>query len=158
MWDDTHHPPHMEDAVAAYERTFCLRNDIESGTTLAFLLNARSSISDPADAIADFVQANRVRDRVVQLCEAALQVERSRSTAGPAETSSASGGEVTRKYRVRAAMAEAHLGLGNRDEAKRWETEALGIDVPQRLKGETARRLSTLGALLSQSPLRFLAT
>ena len=156
MWDETHDPSHMEDAVAAYERTFCLRNDIASGTTLAFLLNARSSISDPAGAIADFVQANRVRTRVVQLCEAALQVERSRSAAGAA--SSASGGEVTRRYRVRAAMAEAQLGLGNQDEAKKWEAEALGIEAPQRLKEETTRRLSRLGALLSQSPLRFLAT
>ena len=152
MWDDTHQPSHMEDAVAAYERRFCLRQDIEIGTTLAFLLNTRASISDPPAAIADYVQARRVREKVLRLCDAALRAERSRAAAADGE-----GEGIIRKYRLRAAVAEAQLGLGHAAEAKRYETEAFGLDVARTLKDQTADRLKRLSALVEQSPLRFLA-
>jgi hypothetical protein len=157
MWDDTHQPAHMEDAVSAYERTFCLRNDIDSGTTLAFLLNARATISDPAGAIADFVQARRVRHRILQLGEAALAAERAPSRPAGGGGPDADEHERARRYRLRAALAEAHAGLGNPAESKRWEQEALELDVPLKLREETIRRLASLRTLLAQSPLRFLA-
>ena len=155
MWDETHQAAHMEDAVAAYERTFCLRGDIESGATLAFLLNVRASICDPASAVADFVQARRVRRRVLPICESALETERSRAVAGP--DGDGNDRVVARRFRLRVVLAETQLGLDNVAESKRWEKEALDCPVAQRLKNSAAERLATLTALLEQSPLRFLA-
>jgi hypothetical protein len=154
LWDETHERDHMEDAVAAYERTFCLRGDYESGITLAFLLNARAALSEPAEAIADFVQARRVRRQVAARCEKLLGAERPE----PVGLSGAERETIRKaRYRVRAALAEAHLGLGNRAEAERWRAQAFGLGVPDDWKAGTVEHLSTLATLLEASPLRFLA-
>jgi tetratricopeptide (TPR) repeat protein len=154
LWDETHERDQMEDAVAAYARTFCLRGDYESGITLAFLLNARAALSAPAEAIADFVQARRVRRQVADRCEKVLGAERPE----PPGLSEAERETVRKgKYRVRAALAEAHLGLGNRAEAERWRAQAFSLGVPDGWKASTVEQLSTLSTLLEASPLRFLA-
>ena len=155
LWNGTHQASHMLDAVAAYERAFCLRNDYQSGTTLAFLLNVRASTSEPADAIADFVQARRIRRRIVDICTAAIRAEADgRSTTSPAADDS-----VTKsRYAVRAALAEAYLALDEKTESKRWQDEAFRLAVPQALKENTIQQLAALSTLLEQSPLRFLTT
>src|SRR5262249_15952802 len=70
LWDETGDRTHLDEAVRGYERGFYLRNDYYNGINLAYLLNVRSAKAiSPAEAIADFVQAGRVRREVIQICE-----------------------------------------------------------------------------------------
>jgi hypothetical protein len=63
---------HLDLAQLAYERGYWLRNDYYNGINVAFLLNVRAAISEPADAIADFVQAGRIRKALIPICAALL--------------------------------------------------------------------------------------
>ena len=60
----------LDEAIWAYERGFYLRNDHYAGINYALLLNVRASISEGADAITDFVTAERVRSRIIDVCKA----------------------------------------------------------------------------------------
>ena len=65
-----------DEAVRSYERGFYLRNDYYNGINLAYLLNVRSAnTATPAEAIADFVQAQRVRREVIEICQELLKSE-----------------------------------------------------------------------------------
>ena len=70
LWEVTEERKYLDDAVRGYERGFYLRNDYYNGLNLAYLLNVRAAnAASQAEAIADFVQAERVRREVVQICE-----------------------------------------------------------------------------------------
>ncbi len=70
LWQLTKDGSHLDEAVRAYERGFYIRNDYYNGINFAFLLNVRAAnTKDPAEAIADFIQARRVRKEVVAICE-----------------------------------------------------------------------------------------
>jgi hypothetical protein len=71
-------------AIRSYERGFSLRNDYCNGINFAFLLNVRvahatefaKTSAGPAEsarhlatAVADFVQAERVREEVLTICD-----------------------------------------------------------------------------------------
>jgi hypothetical protein len=75
LWDATEAGPHLDKAIWAHEKGFHVKNDYYNGINLAFLLNVRAALKaddDPAEAIADFILAQRTRRRVLQLCEALL--------------------------------------------------------------------------------------
>ena len=136
LWDSTHEPSHLDRAILAYERGFCLRHDHQNGLDYAMTLNVRAGISAPAEAIADFVLARRIRRRVADICTEQLSAEP--------------------RFKVRAALAEAFLGLDDRAQSDRWRDETFAIPVANEMKEATTQRLSTLSTLLAQSPLRFL--
>lgn len=144
---------HLDAAVLAYERGFYLRNDYYNGINFAFLLNVRASVSPPAEAIADFVQAQRVRRRVLEICEPLVQAILARGGAadvGPAERE--------QDYWTVATVAEAHIGLGDEGKGKEWESKAGQLpDVKQWMRDTTRDQLQSLRGLLQESPLKFVA-
>ena len=154
LWDSTHDAAHLERAALAYERAFCLRQDFENGLNYALVLNVRATISPPADAIADFVQAGRIRQRVAAICHPLTEAG---GAAGSAETASADETVIKARFAVRAALAEASLGASDHRLSEQWRREAFALAVPAEMKEETAQRLTTVSSLLAQSPLRFVA-
>ena len=75
LWATTKELGFLDVAVRAYERGFYLRNDYYNGINFAYLLNERAAVStDQGEAIADFVQARRVRREVIAICEQWLRV------------------------------------------------------------------------------------
>ena len=62
----------LDEAIQATERGFYIKRDYYTGGNLAYLLNARASMSSGEDRIADNVLANRVRREVVGICEQRL--------------------------------------------------------------------------------------
>lgn len=138
LWDATKTMEHLDTAVASYEKGFYLKNDYYNGINLAYLLNLRSSAAnEPADAIADFVMAQRIRRQVIKLCDALLA-----GTVLPAE-----------RYWIYATLAEAHFGLGNKIQAQSYLDRAFKETTVQWMKDTTAQQLARLDALLSDSPL-----
>lgn len=144
---------HLDEAVRGYERGFFLRNDYYNGINLAYMLNVRAKAlaADPAEAIADFVQARRVRMEVLSICEYYLA-----NNPGPAEGASAQAGLEYQKskYWVLATMAEAYFGLGDEATGEQRLAEAYAAAPLEWMKKSTQEQLNKLKLLLADSPLK----
>jgi hypothetical protein len=131
----------LERATSAYEKAFYLKNDYYNGINYAFLLSVRASKSTGEDAIADRVQARRIRQRVLNLCQDLL-------SAGIKGESEQSKGE--QEYWVRATIVEALFGLGRREESAKRLAEAKDMkpSPAQWMIETTTEQLAKLETLL----------
>ena len=142
LWDVTGDIRHLHEAVRGYERGFYLRNDSYSGINLAYLLNLRSAASSTrADVIADFVLAERIRRKVLSICELELDHEK------------LSGED---RYWVLATMAEAYLGVGDEASAQQKFQEAASLAPASWMRDSTQEQMDKLRSLLADSPLESL--
>jgi hypothetical protein len=162
LWDETKESIHLDTAIWAHEKGFNVKNDYYNGVNLAYLLNVRAAQTDdtaPAEAIADFILAQRTRRRVLQLCEALLESKPAPKGAD--------------EYWVKATMVEAYAGLGDEPKARDlleaarkvdMSVPSLGTDatgraqpppsaVPRWMIQTTEDQLARLRGLLAQSPL-----
>ena len=126
--------------------------DYYNGINFAFLLNVRAAnTGDAAEAIADFVQARRVRKEVIEICERWLETNPeptgSEATEGALQKYQAS------KYWVLATLAEAYLGLGESEQAEQQRQGAYAVASTDWMKETTQKQLDELRALLANSPL-----
>jgi len=96
-------------AIRAYQKGFYLKNDCYNGINFAFLLDCRAAEVGGEDAIADRVQARRVRERVVGICTQLL----AEGIRGESEHK-----KSEEEYWVRATLVEALLGLGKAAESE----------------------------------------
>jgi tetratricopeptide repeat protein len=144
LWDATGDLPHLDKAIWAYEKGFYVRNDYYTGINLAFLLNVRAALktdTEPAEAVADFVLAQRTRRRVLALCQALME-----SPAAP---------KGIDQYWVNATMAEAYTGLGDEAGAQRmFDSAKAQPDVAGWMVQSTEEQLAKLRELLNKSPLK----
>lgn len=142
LWEETQDVKHLDEAVRGYERGFHLQNDYYNGINLAYLLNVRAANAQSRpDAIADFVQAQRVRREVLSICESVLKNE----TLPDAE-----------RYWAMATEAEAYLGIGDEAGAQQKLAEASVFASASWMKDSTQEQLGKLGSLLRDSPLKSL--
>jgi hypothetical protein len=131
----------LEEAVWAYEKGFYLKDDHYNGINYAFLLNVRAVQSSGEEAIADRVQAQRVRQRVLRMCEELL----ASGIKGESKRSKAE-----QEYWVRATVVEALYGLGRAAESDAAFTAAKQMNpTPEKWMVEsTEEQLGKLKALL----------
>jgi len=159
LWERTRQPQDLEEAVHGYERGFYLRNDYYNGINLAFLLNVRASQPvAPAEAIADFVQAQRVRREVLSICDRWIAAH-----PRPDEDTvsvRAMKDHLKLEYWVLATKAEAVLGIGEAAtaEADRLYENAYSIAPERWMVDSTREQRAKLQLLLADSPLRFIRT
>lgn len=158
LWDETKDSVHLDNSIWAYEKGFYVKNDYYNGINLAYLLNVRAAQTGntaPAEAIADFILAQRTRRRVLRLCEALLESKPAPNGAD--------------EYWIKATMAEAYAGLGDDPRAKDLLDSARKVDmsvaslaahtnpppsaVPSWMIQTTEDQLARLRELLAQSPL-----
>jgi hypothetical protein len=141
LWDMTQAREHLDESIRAYERGFFIKADSYNGINLAFMLNVRASVSLPTDAVADYVQAQRIRRQVIAICEAALS---GTSKELPADD----------RFWLQATLAEAWLGVDDRQRSDDIQTR-LEREAPARWMAESTReQLKRLEQLLADSPLR----
>jgi hypothetical protein len=142
LWDETKDPSHLDEAVRGYGRGFRLRNDYYNGINFAFLLNLRAANpASRAEAITDFVQAERVRREVLDICGAEMK------GGGPPGDG--------QKYWVLATWAEALLGTGDEAGARQKFEAAAALASAQWMTDSTREQMDKLRALLTDSPLRY---
>ena len=149
LWELTRENRYLDEAVRGYERGFYLRNDYYNGINYAYLLNERAA--HPlgfAEAIADFVQARRVRQELISICNQWLE-----SNPPAAQPPPGSKLAVIR-YWVLATLAEAHIGLEEEAPGQQWLAEALAVAPEQWMKQSTQTQVDKLKALLGVSPLK----
>jgi hypothetical protein len=137
MWDLTSDPAMLNTAIDAYEKGFYLKRDYYNGINYAFILNVRSKQSPPAESVADFVVAQRVRRKVIGICEALLSTTESESD----------------RYWILSTLAEAWLGVGDRRKSEEVLERASAVSAAQWMRESTAEQLKRLEELLAESPL-----
>ena len=132
---------HLDEAIRAYSRGFYLRNDYYNGINQAYLLNVRAANSkNRAEAIADYVQAQRIRKEVLDIAEKLLDTENL-----PAND----------KYWAMATIAEAHLGLGDEVKSQEVLQKAFASNPAGWMRDSTEEQLKNLKKLLDDSPLKY---
>lgn len=112
LWEIERERPHLDEAIRAYEKGFYLNDDYYTGINLAYLLNERAALSSTREAIADTVTAERIRRRVIEICErvwAAISAGEAKSV----------GAEET--FWLLATLVEAYTGIGRPDIAAKIE-------------------------------------
>ena len=117
LWELDSKPEDLEESIRSYGKGFYLKDDHYNGINYVFMLNVRASVSTAKpDAIADFVWAERVRRRVIELCEAQL-------AAGVKDDE----GKVDHEqlFWLRATLIEALVGTGQTDRAASLKDEAI---------------------------------
>jgi len=136
----------LDAAIFAYEKGYRLLADYYNGINWAFLLNMRASISEPADAIADFVLARRTRADVAEICKARLD--------GLKE----SPGTREERYWLLATLAEAALGVGDEAQSADYLAQAAAVAAGTWMADSTNEQLPALRAYLADSPLKWIKT
>jgi len=146
-------PAALDESVRAYERGFYLRNDYYNGINYAYLLNERAAHPVGfAEAVADFVQARRVRKEVVSICKQWLE-------SNPRPAPLLPGSKYPEKrYWVLATLAEAQIGLEEEALGQQRLEEAFAAAPEEWMKESTQEQVTKLKALLGASPLKKLAT
>lgn len=147
LWELEHDRKFLDEAITAYERGFYLKQDYYNGINVAFLLNERAAVEEQtgmrAEAIADFVQAQRIRQEVMKYCK--NQLERANGTQTEEE-----------RYWIIATLWEAAVGIEDADAEKQWSKQAATMTVANWMLVSTREQIAKLKKLLSASPLRYL--
>ena len=139
-WDLTSDPVNLDESVRGYERGFYLRHDYYNGINLAYLLNVRAAnAANTAEAIADFVQAQRIRREVIRICQQCLKMDE------PAPEA---------RYWILATMAEAYFGIGDDEPGERTLKDASSIAPAAWMKDSTLAQIERLKLMLADSPLK----
>jgi hypothetical protein len=145
LWDLTGERRHLDTSIGAYERGFYLKQDYYTGINLAFLLNVRADANRKAgslaEAVTDFVLAQRVRREVRRYSERTL-------AAGPVSPAE--------RYWIVATMWEAAVGLDDAAGVATWKAQAEGVAEAPWMLETTRSQVERLGQLLATSPLTLL--
>jgi len=148
LWSENKDSKHLEESISALERGFKLQNDYYNGINLAYMLNERAALAgaSPAEAIADYVQAQRTRIKVIEICKKSLEIGIE---------------DNDEKYWVLASLWEACVGVDDANGAEQWKAEAKqhveSNNLPDWMIGSTEDQMAKLKELLTPSPLSRIA-
>ncbi|MBU2569550.1 MAG: DUF4071 domain-containing protein [Gammaproteobacteria bacterium] len=138
MWEECGRLACLEESISAYERGFYLKQDHYNGINLAFLLNVRSlqalQNGNQEEALVDYVRAKRIRMDVIRYT--GPLVDKLEDKHG--------------RYWVIASLFEAAIGLGDKQEAAKWEAQAKAMDVSNWMQQSRETQAIKLKDLLTQ--------
>jgi tetratricopeptide (TPR) repeat protein len=143
LWELRKDDALLDEAIRAHEKGFYLKNDYYNGINLAFLLNVRASVAKtPREAVADFVTAERVRRRVIEICEKILATGVGiRGDKGEADKQA--------EFWARASMVEAYYGVGDKAKANELKAQAVAEAPESWMEDTLNEQLGKLGQYLS---------
>ena len=72
LWEEGKEKADLDQGIRAYGRGYFFKNNLYSGINLAFLLDVRASLAVGDEAVADHVQARRIRREVLAICDRLL--------------------------------------------------------------------------------------
>jgi len=154
LWDIRHEREALEEAVRSYGRGFELKRDYYNGVNYAFMLNVRAkerAVSEPAEAIADFVLAARTRREVERICLALRGAFSEIPADTPPERAEK---ERAERYWILATLQETAAALGKNDEASTWKQEAAAYSAAAWMTDTTESQIGKLAPLLADPPTR----
>jgi hypothetical protein len=138
LWEVCGDPKCLSESIGAYQRGFYLKQDHYNGINLAYLLNLRAlqslQQSQSDDAVADTVQAKRVRQDVIEYTLPLLSTQL----------------ETNSRYWLIATLQEANVGLGDSHSAQDWEAKAKALAVPNWMHETRESQVTKLQDLLAK--------
>jgi hypothetical protein len=143
MWELDGKPEDMEESIRSYGKGFNLKDDYYNGINYAYMLTVRASKSDGRDAIADFVWAERVRRRVIELVEDRL--------AKPVKDDEGKD-DLEQLFWLRATLIEALAGIGESARAELEKAVAIKEAPESWMAGSLEEQLEKLGKMLANAP------
>jgi len=144
LWETGKDQRDLDEAIWAHGKGFYVKDDHYNGINFAFLLNVRASVSQPREALADVVTAERVRRRVAAICTDLLSkpITDDQGNVDEEET-----------FWVKASRVEALLGSGDTTKAAA-ERAAIASEAPEPWMVESMNeQLGKLEALLAATSL-----
>jgi Tetratricopeptide Repeats-Sensor len=108
----------LDKAIWFYERGFYIKRDYYNGINFAYLLDVKAlKVEDKFEAVSYYLQANRVRQKVIEFCNSLINQENF--------------DERSDREWIYQSLAQAYLGLGRRD-----EVEKLAPKIQEVAKGD----------------------
>lgn len=143
LWEEHQQREDLEESIRSYGKGFHLKDDHYNGINYSFMLNVRASVSQGQEAVADFVWAERVRRRVIPICEARL-------AAGVKDEE----GNVDREelFWLRATLVEALVGTGQTARAEELRAQAVAEAPESWMPGTMDKQIAKLQDLLARPP------
>jgi hypothetical protein len=141
LWDAQHQRADLDEAIWGYERGFYLRADFYNGINYAFLLNERAAVSPRADAIADFVIAERVRKKVIETCLSIHAAGGIKNDAGNLD--------INATFWMLATLIEGYVGIGDEANSRAYVDKASALRPPGWMFDSLQEQLGKLRPLLT---------
>jgi len=152
---------HLKNAILYNERGYFLLNNRYNGINLAYTFNCRvdsNLYSRKEDKIADMVFANRVRTRVLIICDRDWQELTKREADEQVRITGASTEDVQKqndyhneqKFWILVNKAEAHFGLGEFEEYKKAVDQATTIPHSDWMMQSFKEQVDKLRVLLNK--------
>jgi len=153
LYELTKNVDYLSQAIRGYRRGFNLRNDYYNGINVAYLFNVRAAATtNRAEAIADFIQAQRYRNEVLEACDQWLK-----ENPPPATQNAKSIADYQKNmYWILATKAEAFIGIGETKIGEELLQQAYAIAPESWMQKSTEEQLGKLKPLLADSPLRYI--
>ena len=105
LYDLTNDHIHLDKSIWFYERGFYIQRDYYNGINFAYLLTLKSlAVEDKFEAISFYLQANRVRGKVVEICNNLINQKEFK--------------ERGDREWIYQSLAQAYLGLGQEEKVK----------------------------------------
>lgn len=143
LWECKNDITALEQSIWAYEKGFFLKNDHYNGINFAFLLDARATTLPPREALADVVTAERVRRRVITICEGTL---------AKGITDDKGNTDAHETFWVRASRVEAHFGLGKKEKSEELKKEAVAEAPESWMPATLEEQLGKLQGFFDRRP------
>jgi Tetratricopeptide Repeats-Sensor len=145
LWDLEADKKALEESIRSYGKGFYLKDDHYNGINYAFMLNERASIAqEKTEAIADFVWARRVRQRVIELVNQRL-------AAGVKDDHG--NDDLEQLFWCRATLVEALAGTGQSAQAEAMKETAVAEAPESWMLGTLQKQLDKLSKLLANTPV-----
>jgi hypothetical protein len=142
LYELTKDPASLDEAIRVHEKGFYVRNDSYNGIKLAFALDLRASITQGRDALADIIQAERIRRRVLEDCNQLL-------AAGVKDDEGKI--DLSETFWVRASMLEALVGIGETQKANEMKPSVVACAPEEWMVKTMENNLEQLTALLGKA-------
>lgn len=141
MWQQTDREEYLNEAIEKYEKGFYIKNDYYNGINLAFLYNLRGEKTDEKSyAIADYVIAERIRKKVIIICEA-LYDSKDFEYRGD-------------KYWICATLEEAYYGIEDIVKYQKYKELSLSFAKENWERETTEKQIDRIKVLLENAPFK----
>jgi tetratricopeptide (TPR) repeat protein len=141
LWEEQDCIASLNKAILFYEKGFYIKNDYYNGVNIAYLLNVRGSIAENQyEAIADYTVANRIRTKVIEICENLYNDNHF--------------SERSDKYWIVATLEESYFALDLSEKYTKMKEVSKSLSKGNWERETTEQQISKLKALLDGSPLR----
>ncbi|WP_064092619.1 TRAFs-binding domain-containing protein [Rossellomorea aquimaris] len=138
LWEEQDDLEYLDKSIFYYEKGFYIKNDYYNGVNLAFLYNIRSTIEqDKNNAIADFIIANRIRNKIIKICSALYNDDSFKDRSD--------------QYWIVATLEEAYFGLGNKDKYDEFKEVAMSLSKQNWERETTESQIIKIRRLLENS-------